>query len=132
MKKVIISLLTLFFTVSILAQPLPLKLKHTVIIDTDCGIDDMRAISLLLSRPEITIKAILSSDGSLSPGEGFEKICSLLYEFNRNNIPVACGDVIKGINPSWREFNRNVKWGSHTGGQSIFKSGINFSTLMII
>jgi pyrimidine-specific ribonucleoside hydrolase len=117
MKKVVISLMTVFFTVSILAQPLPLKLKHTVIIDTDCGIDDMRSISLLLSRPEITIKAILSSDGSLSPKEGVEKICSLLYEFNRDNITVACGDVIKGINPSWREFNRNVTWGNHTAGQ---------------
>jgi pyrimidine-specific ribonucleoside hydrolase len=117
MKKIIISLLTVFITVSILGQPLPVKLKHSVIIDTDCGIDDMRAISLLLARPEITIKAILSSDGSLSPTEGVEKICSLLFEFNRNNIPVACGDVIPGVNPQWREFNRNVIWGSQTGGQ---------------
>jgi pyrimidine-specific ribonucleoside hydrolase len=117
MKKVCISILVVFFTSSIWAQPLPVKLKHTVIIDTDCGIDDMRAISLLLARPEITIKAILTSDGSLSPKEGVEKISSLLFEFNRNNIPVACGDIIKGINPPWREFNRNIIWGSQTGGQ---------------
>ncbi len=84
MKKVIISLLAVFFTASIWAQPLPVKLNHTVIIDTDCAIDDMRAISLLLARPEITIKAILTSDGSLSPEEGAEKISSLLHEFNRD------------------------------------------------
>jgi pyrimidine-specific ribonucleoside hydrolase len=116
MKKVIISLLAVICTVSIWAQPLPVKLNHTVIIDTDCGIDDMRAISLLLARPEITIKAILTSDGSLSPKEGIEKICSLLYEFNRSKILVASGEVINGINPSWREFNRNILWGRKTGG----------------
>ncbi len=117
MKKVIISLWAVIFTVSIWAQPLPVKLNHTVIIDTDCGIDDMRAISLLLARPEITIKAILSSDGSLSPKEGVEKICSLLYEFNRADILIASGDVVNSINPPWREFNRSIFWGKQTGGQ---------------
>ncbi len=117
MRKIVGSLLIILFTQSVLSQPLPVKLKHTIIIDTDCGIDDMRAISLLLSRPEITIKAILSSDGSLSPGEGVEKIRSLLNEFKRDNIPVACGDVVTGVNPPWREFNRNISWGSQTDGQ---------------
>jgi pyrimidine-specific ribonucleoside hydrolase len=111
MKKVFIFLLTGFFTSIAWSQPLPVKLKHTVIIDTDCGIDDMRALSLLLSRPEITIKAILTSDGSLSPRDGVEKVCSLLNEFKRN-ITVACGDEVTGVNPPWREFNKNVSWGS--------------------
>jgi pyrimidine-specific ribonucleoside hydrolase len=117
MKKVIILFLVIFFTDHIWAQPLPVKLKHSVIIDTDCAIDDMRAISLLLSRPEITIKAILTSEGSLSPTDGFGKVCSLLHEFNRDSIPVACGDAVKGINPVWRQFNRSISWGSQTGGQ---------------
>ncbi len=56
----------------------------------------MRAISLLLARPEITIKAILLSDGSLSPKEGAEKIGSLLKEFKADSIPVAYGEVLKG------------------------------------
>jgi pyrimidine-specific ribonucleoside hydrolase len=111
MKKVIIFLLAGFFTSIVWSQPLSVKLSHTVIIDTDCGIDDMRALSLLLSRPEITIKAILTSDGSLSPKDGTEKVCSLLNEFKRN-IPVACGDVVAGVNPPWREFNKNISWGS--------------------
>ena len=96
------------------SQPLPVKLKHTVIVDTDCAIDDMRAISFLLDRPEITIKAILLCDGSLPPNEGVEKIRSLLHAFNRDGIPVAAGDVLIGVNPSWRPFNRQVSWGSET------------------
>jgi pyrimidine-specific ribonucleoside hydrolase len=117
MKKLIVSLLFVFFVTGIWAQPLPFKLKHTIIIDTDCGIDDMRAISLLLARPEITIKAILASDGSLPPVEGAEKISSLLHEFNVDNISVALGDVLAGINPPWREFNRQVNWGSVKGSK---------------
>jgi pyrimidine-specific ribonucleoside hydrolase len=114
MKKIVILLQILFFASGLQAQPLPVKLKHSVIIDTDCAIDDMRAISLLLARPEITIKAILLSDGSLSPNEGAEKIGSLLHEFKTYSIPVACGEVLKGVNPPWRQFNRQISWGSET------------------
>ena len=91
------------------------KLKHTVIIDTDCAIDDMRAISLLLARPEITIKAILLSDGSLPPAEGAGKVTTLLHDFNRDSIPVACGEKLKGVNPPWRSFNSDLKWGNEPG-----------------
>jgi pyrimidine-specific ribonucleoside hydrolase len=112
MKKIVISLLIAFFTSIIWAQPLPIKLNKTIIIDTDGAIDDMRAISFLLARPEITIKAILLSDGSLSPYEGAIRIGSLLNELGRDSIPVACGDVVKGVNPSWRQFNMEINWGS--------------------
>jgi inosine-uridine nucleoside N-ribohydrolase/formylmethanofuran dehydrogenase subunit E len=117
MRKIFILIPILLFNQTIWAQPLPVKLKHTIIIDTDCAIDDMRAISLLLSRPEITIKAILLSDGSLSPNEGAGKINSLLKEFNFDNIPVACGDILKGVNPPWREFNMQISWGKESDNQ---------------
>ena len=114
MRKIFILIPVLLFCQIIRAQPLQLKLKHSIIIDTDCAIDDMRAISLLLSRPEITIKAILLSDGSLSPNEGTRKINSLLNEFNINNIPVACGDHLNGVSPPWREFNMQINWGKES------------------
>jgi len=112
MKKIAVFLLIILICPVAGSQPLPVKLKHTVIIDTDCAIDDMRAISLLLARPEITIKAIITSDGSLLPGEGAEKIFSLLNDFDRTDIPVGRGDEIKGINPPWRQFNRGISWGT--------------------
>jgi len=122
MKKIIFFLLAVLCTTTISAQPLPVRLKHTIIIDTDCAIDDMRAISILLARPEITIKAILASDGSLSPGEGAEKIGPLLQEFNHDDIAVARGDVLDGINPPWREFNKHINWGRET---AIYVSELN-------
>ena len=50
----------------------------------------------------------------MSPNEGAGKICSLLNEFDFENIPVACGDLLKGVNPSWREFNRQIRWGKES------------------
>ena len=114
MRKINILISILLFSQAIWAQPLQVKLKHTIIIDTDCAIDDMRAISLLLSRPEITIKAIILSDGSLPPDEGAVKIHSLLRDFNLDTIPVACGNSLNGVNPPWREFNRQIRWGIET------------------
>jgi inosine-uridine nucleoside N-ribohydrolase/formylmethanofuran dehydrogenase subunit E len=115
MRKIFILISILLFNQTLRSQPLPVKLKHTIIIDTDCAIDDLRAISLLLSRPEITVKAILSSDGSLPPAEGAIRIHSLLKEFNADNIPVACGTSLDGVNPPWREFCRQIKWGKESG-----------------
>ena len=115
MRKVTIFLLIVFSQITVWSQPLPVKLKHNVIIDTDCGIDDMRAISLLLARPEVTIEAILLSDGLLSPNEGSEKIRSLLHEFKLDSIPVVCGEVLKGVNPPWRQFNKEISWDKETG-----------------
>jgi len=122
MKKYIILYLLVFTALSVWSKPLPVKSKHTIIIDTDCAIDDMRAISLLLSRPEITIKAVLLSDGSLSPNEGYEKVKALLHEYKCDTIPVACGETLKGINPPWRPFVRQISWGT-SSGQKV--SGLN-------
>lgn len=117
MKKISLLYLLAFVTLNIYSNPLPAKLKHAIIIDTDCAIDDMRALSILLSRPEITIKAILISDGSLPPREGYEKVKALLHEFHCDSIPVACGTALANVNPPWRQFVREVSWGTTTGYQ---------------
>jgi pyrimidine-specific ribonucleoside hydrolase len=115
MKRLAAFSLLIWITLNGWSNPLHIQLAHSIIIDTDCAVDDMRAISLLLSRPEITIKAILLSDGSLSPDEGFEKVKALLQEFNSDTIPVAIGKVQGGVNPPWRQFNRQVSWGTASG-----------------
>ncbi len=111
MKKLsFVAVLLLFWG---LAWPKPYhpEKSHAVIIDTDCAVDDMRAISLLLAHPEITVKAVLLSDGSLPPENGCEKVKDLLHEFGRDSVPVYSGSTLKGINPPWREFNRHISWG---------------------
>ncbi|MFN8207936.1 MAG: nucleoside hydrolase [Bacteroidales bacterium] len=96
---------------SLQSQPLQTKFNHRIIIDTDCAIDDMRAISYLIARPEITIQAIILSDGSLTPADGLPKIRALMHGYNRDSLPVAVGLELPGVNPPWREFNKNLMWG---------------------
>jgi inosine-uridine nucleoside N-ribohydrolase/formylmethanofuran dehydrogenase subunit E len=117
MKKIFSIYLLLVLISRVSAVPLQTSNKHSIIIDTDCAIDDFRTIGMLLSRPEITIQAILVSDGSLPPEEGIRKVKSLLHEFNRDSIPVACGDILKDVNPPWSEFNKKIPWGSETGSR---------------
>lgn len=117
MKKIVVFLWLIFLFSTVWSQPRPEKLSSTIVIDTDCGIDDLRAISLLLARPEITVRAILTSDGSLPPREGAEKVIALLAEFGKSNIPVICGKSVNGINPAWRQFNRSIKWGNQASSQ---------------
>ncbi len=126
-KNYLIIILILAFT-SIWGKPLRNETSHSIIIDTDCAIDDMRAISLLLSLPDIAIKGILLSDGSLPPSEGFTKVKALLHEFNHDSIPIACGKTIQGLNPPWREFNRNIRWGSRTYQETECKDANSFLT----
>lgn len=111
MKKFSLAAILLTLLIPVIGSPLHSGYKHSVVIDTDCAIDDLRAISLLLSIPSVTIKAIMVSDGSLAPSEGAQKVRALLHMFNADTIPVMCGHTVKGINPPWRTFNRNLRLG---------------------
>ncbi len=41
-----------------------------------------------------------------------EKVASLLHDFDRESISLAEGPALKGINPPWRQFNREIRWGT--------------------
>ncbi len=125
MKRNLIIVFTFLLVVQAIAKPLQQSSKHRVIIDTDCAIDDFRAISLLLSRPEITIEAILISDGTLAPAEGLQKISALLHEFNKDSIPVGIGIATNNMHPGWQEFNRQVSWGKFKGNPIISKDAVS-------
>lgn len=94
MKKYLFTVLLLIMGTTLWASPLHSKLKHSIIIDTDCNDSDLRAISILLSHPVITVKAVLVSDGKLRREEGIKKIRSLLHRFNADTIPVGSGTGI--------------------------------------
>ncbi|MGB4292839.1 MAG: nucleoside hydrolase [Bacteroidales bacterium] len=67
----------------------PWKPSNYVIIDTDAGIDDIRAICLLLASPDVRVLAISVSSGILSPDNAYIKIKSLLNSFYHEGIPVG-------------------------------------------
>lgn len=113
MRRLVFLVLLPVILIPCRSQPLPSSLHHNIVIDTDCGIDDMRAISILLAAKEITVSAILLSDGSLPPDEGYTKIKQLLHTFCKDSIPVGKGMANPAINPPWREFNRHITWGNN-------------------
>ncbi|MBN1133251.1 MAG: nucleoside hydrolase [Bacteroidales bacterium] len=88
------------------------KPKYHVVIDTDGAIDDMRAISMLLSANDIRVLAITCSQGTLPPQTVFNKVQALLSAFHHEGIPVGIGRQTDFEPPEWAGFAENVFWGA--------------------
>jgi len=124
MKKVILILSAVLCVVCVTGSPIPEKTNFDIVIDTDGAIDDMRAISMLLSRPEVNIRGILLSDGSVAPDESYSRIKAVLKTFNADTIPVGTGPEIKGLNPDWRKFNMGIDYEQGPSGKSSLSASV--------
>jgi pyrimidine-specific ribonucleoside hydrolase len=93
MRSILVCLFTL-----LLLQPVQshYKARYHVIVDTDGGLDDFRAICMLLASAEIEVIAITAVDGILSPEETAGRVTSLLKHFGHEGIPVGMGKSIRG------------------------------------
>jgi pyrimidine-specific ribonucleoside hydrolase len=109
-KRIILTLLWLGVFITGQGINIDGKDRHPIIIDTDCAFDDMRAMGLLLSRPEIRIKGIVVTEGTLLPDEGVKKVRSLLHAFGLDSIPLAAGRLYNKTGPAWRDINRSFIW----------------------
>ncbi len=67
----------------------PWKPNHFVVVDTDAGIDDMRALTLLLSSSDIRVLAITVSNGATTAENGYQKVKNLLHVLNKQGILVG-------------------------------------------
>ncbi|MCU0472837.1 MAG: nucleoside hydrolase [Bacteroidales bacterium] len=107
-------LLILGLILNILAYSHPWKPSHYVIVDTDGGIDDMRAITMLLASPDIRVLAVTVSPGALNREKAYIKIKSLLNSFYHEGIPVGINRNSAFKSP---EFTIPMKaiWGDETG-----------------
>jgi formylmethanofuran dehydrogenase subunit E len=70
----------------------PWKPRHYVIIDSDGGIDDLKAICMLMASPDVRILAITASDGYLDAAVAYEKIRTLANGLWHQGLPIATGD----------------------------------------
>jgi len=111
-RILIIILLSLFLCGALSGHPW--KPNHYVIVDTDGGTDDMKAISMLLASPDVRVLAIIASPGVLSAENTYIKVKSLLNSFYHEGIPV-------GINSETRFTGREMPvaleytWGPENG-----------------
>lgn len=121
MRKLYLFILLAFFSAIINAHPL--KSKHYVIIDTDCGLDDFRAISMLLASPSVRVLAITTSNGVLNSKEGFIKVKSLLKQYHHEGM-LTGANLNPGIKAKNCQTASDFKWGKETEPGSIFPSHI--------
>ena len=108
MKKIFILLISLAFTFSGFSHPW--KPRHYVIIDTDAGIDDMKAITMLLASPDVRVLAVSISPGALNAQAGYKKIKSLLNSFYHEGIPSGINTSCSFKSPDFPQA-LSVKWG---------------------
>ncbi len=87
MKRCLILLFTLLLTLPVLAHPW--KPRYYIIIDTDAGIDDMKAISMFLASPDVRVLAITVSPGVLDAQTAYIKVKSMLNGYYHEGIPVG-------------------------------------------
>jgi pyrimidine-specific ribonucleoside hydrolase len=112
MKKLTILFLLIFLPISINAHPW--KPNHYVIIDTDGGIDDLRAIIMMLASPDVRVLGITVSPGALTSEQAYVKVKSLLKSFYHEGIPVGINKVCSFKSPEYPAA-KNFRWGPETG-----------------
>ena len=111
-KKFLLSVVIILFVVFSRTSAVNTKDLHPLVIDTDCAFDDMRAISIILSQPDIRVTGIVVTEGTLLPEEGTDRIRALLHIYSLDTIPVVCGKTYNREGPPWRNLNRSVSWGT--------------------
>ena len=83
--------------------------RLSLIVDTDMGLDDIRALLALLADSTINIQGILTMEGSADLGKGADNLIGLMESYHIESIP-----VFKGTNnqelpvPSWRQLVNGV------------------------
>lgn len=87
MRRTILTILFSLVIISLGAHPW--KPRHYVIIDSDGGIDDLKAICLLMASPDVRILAITASDGFHRAPVAYEKLRSLADGLHHEGLPVA-------------------------------------------
>ena len=86
MKRIFLQLLLMLSVASLFAHT---KARFHVIVDTDGGNGDMRALCMMLADPEIEVIAITAVDGTLSPERTIARVKSLLHTLGHEGIPVG-------------------------------------------
>jgi formylmethanofuran dehydrogenase subunit E len=76
---------------------------RSLVVDTDMGLDDVRALFALLPAAGSRTGAIVVTEGSASRAKGIENLGSLLHAMNEERIAVFAGASSGAGAPEWRE-----------------------------
>lgn len=81
-----------------------------VVVDTDMALDDARALAVVLTAPELNVKAIVTSDGSVTPLVGATNVFRILHFLGITNIQVGAGRALNKPAPPWAERSSTLGW----------------------
>jgi pyrimidine-specific ribonucleoside hydrolase len=93
-----------------MAAFLPGASPVSLVVDTDMALDDVRALSLLLSADGLNLRLVAVSDGASSPEAGRANARTLLAFFGRSGVPAAAGRVLDQPPPAWRDWSEHLCW----------------------
>lgn len=105
----------------------PWKPDHYVIVDTDGGMDDLRALNLILASSSIRVLAITTSNGVLDAVTCHMKLRSLLADLHHEGIMTGINDdpSVKALNHQpafelpWGKTNTDGTAGTMTGAADV-------------
>jgi pyrimidine-specific ribonucleoside hydrolase len=112
MKRIFFIIICISLNLTLFSHPW--KPSHYVIIDTDAGIDDIRAIAMLLASPDVRVLAITVSPGALSAENAYLKVKSLLNSFWHEGVPVGINRKCEFKSPDF-PVALNALWGNEVG-----------------
>lgn len=93
MRRAILAILFILIVSSLGAHPW--KPRHYVIIDSDGGIDDLKAICMMMASPDVRILAITVSDGFHKAPVAYDNIRNMVDALHHEGLPVARpGDAV--------------------------------------
>ena len=92
----------------------PWKPSNYVIIDVDGGVDDMRALSLMLASHDVRVLAVIASPGSLSAENAYIKVKSYLNACHHEGIPVGINRDVNYKSPNY-PIALEYQWGDEQG-----------------
>lgn len=111
MRRIFLLLVAFVSVYLIAGAPVGAHEQRTpVLIDTDMALDDTRAIILLLNSPHVAVTALVTSDGSSSPGAGTGNLEKILAFLGRSDIPVGMGRRLNLPPPPWRPISEALGW----------------------
>jgi|GEM_PF-301013 len=74
-----------------------------VLIDTDMGLDDVRALFALLAVPWLDVEGIVVTEGAASLGRGMDNLIGLVESLHRDGVPLLLGRrSFDATIPPWR------------------------------
>jgi len=98
-----VRLFLVFFLICLAASPgAGHELRIPVLVDTDMGLDDVRALALILNDPHLDVKAVVTAEGSASLQAGFRNLRRVMQFLGKTDIPLGQGEASGAAPPPWR------------------------------